>query len=532
MTNRRKHKQFAIGMMAFGAMAGLAPTIAPVAAQTVLSDYENSDAAQRARENAIWRLAFRPPMQVLQQTVSALRRNVSATPAQLETVDRLVTEARSQPEDQARRSLWHASSLLLGKSWTPGEELIGSLALKVPTTVVTGRLADVTLQPAYAAPAVPGAKFTIDLVRAKPTSSATPQRGEMVRQLAAGAVSGSARPVKLDLSGVEDGFYIAVVKVATPDGASGELAGSFHVVQGLAKRRAALEKQMAGVVGHDAARQTALYPFELANALNAGTREVISYDFKAALARSEAIASALAKGQDTVARATGLQNRAYRFAETGELVPYQIYVPSKWSPDRKWPLVVALHGANLDETNMLGRADGQMQKLAEDRGFIVVAPLGYRINSIYGSQRGIGESLGVKGDRVRRSEDDVIAVTDLVAAEYNADPARTYLTGNSMGGSGTWWIGAKYHDRWAAIAPAAFGGVIAADVAPLSQVPVLAVVGEKDELGMRDRVKESVAVLRAGGLRPGYLEIPGGTHSSGFDIALSRIFDFFEQHTK
>ncbi len=259
---------------------------------------------------------------------------------------------------------------------------------------------------------------------------------------------------------------------------------------------------------------------------------MISYDFKAAIARSESIATILGQGNDQITRATGLQSRAYRFAETGELIPYQVYVPKNWTPDRMWPLVVALHGANLDEANMLGRAGGQMQKLAEERGFVVVSPLGYRINSAYGSQRGLARNLGGDADRVRRSEADVLAVTDLVAAEYKIDRARMYLTGNSMGGGGTWWIGAKHHDRWAAIAPAAFGGVVAEDVTPLAKVPVLAVVGDKDELGMRDRVKAAVDILRAGGLRPGYLEIPGGTHSSGFDIALPRIFDFFEQHTK
>jgi len=515
-----------------GAAAGLCLASAPAAGQTVLSDYESSDAAQKVRDNAVWRLAFRPTMQVLEQTVATLRKGVPVSAAQAQELDALTALAKSQGEPEARRSLWHAASILLGKSWNPAEELVGSLALRTPLPVVTGTKAQVQLQPAYPTGAVAGATYRLDLVAAQPTSSATPQRGAVVRQLAAGKVTGKAQTVAIDLKGVTDGFYILVATIEAPGGARGEIAGSFYVVPGLAGRRAALEQKLKGSSGHEAARATALYPFALADALNAGTREVISYDFKAALARSEQIAAALARGEDPVERATGLQNRAYRFAETGELVPYQVYVPKGWTPARKWPLVVALHGANLDETNMLGRAGGQMQKLAEERGFVVVAPLGYRINSVYGSQRGIGRALGIDGDRVRRSEADVLAVTDIVSAEYAIDPDRTYLTGNSMGGAGTWWIGAKHPQRWAAIAPAAFGGVMAEDAAPLARVPILAVVGEKDELDMRDRVKAAVEVLRAGGLRPGYLEIPGGTHSSGFDIALPRIFDFFEQHTR
>ena len=39
---------------------------------------------------------------------------------------------------------------------------------------------------------------------------------------------------------------------------------------------------------------------------------------------------------------------------------------------------------------------------------------------------------------------DVLYVADLVAKEYNADPARIYLMGNSSGGSAVWTYGAKY----------------------------------------------------------------------------------------
>jgi hypothetical protein len=38
---------------------------------------------------------------------------------------------------------------------------------------------------------------------------------------------------------------------------------------------------------------------------------------------------------------------------------------------------------------------------------------------------------------------------------YHTDSSRTYLTGHSMGGHGTWFLGATYPDKWAAIAPAA-----------------------------------------------------------------------------
>jgi dienelactone hydrolase len=50
---------------------------------------------------------------------------------------------------------------------------------------------------------------------------------------------------------------------------------------------------------------------------------------------------------------------------------------------------------------------------------------------------------------------DAIEVLDLASELFNADPARVYLSGHSMGGHGTWSIGAYHAGRFAAIAPSA-----------------------------------------------------------------------------
>ena len=51
------------------------------------------------------------------------------------------------------------------------------------------------------------------------------------------------------------------------------------------------------------------------------------------------------------------------------------------------------------------------------------------------------------------SEKDVINVLEIVLSEYPVDRASMYLTGHSMGSGGTWYLGAKYAQYWAAIAP-------------------------------------------------------------------------------
>jgi hypothetical protein len=50
---------------------------------------------------------------------------------------------------------------------------------------------------------------------------------------------------------------------------------------------------------------------------------------------------------------------------------------------------------------------------------------------------------------------DALEVLSIAKKQFNPDPARIYLTGHSMGGHGTWFLGATYPEKWAAIAPSA-----------------------------------------------------------------------------
>ncbi|WP_066965895.1 alpha/beta hydrolase-fold protein [Microbulbifer sp. Q7] len=55
-------------------------------------------------------------------------------------------------------------------------------------------------------------------------------------------------------------------------------------------------------------------------------------------------------------------------------------------------------------------------------------------------------------------EQDLIRMLDLVETRYRTDRARTYLSGLSYGGFGTWYLASKYPRRFAAIAPIAGWG--------------------------------------------------------------------------
>jgi predicted esterase len=48
---------------------------------------------------------------------------------------------------------------------------------------------------------------------------------------------------------------------------------------------------------------------------------------------------------------------------------------------------------------------------------------------------------------------DALEVLAIARKNFSPDPSRIYLTGHSMGGHGSWYLGATYAGKWAAIAP-------------------------------------------------------------------------------
>ena len=48
---------------------------------------------------------------------------------------------------------------------------------------------------------------------------------------------------------------------------------------------------------------------------------------------------------------------------------------------------------------------------------------------------------------------DALEVLDIATKEFKPDPSKIFLTGHSMGGHGTWFLGSTYPGKWAAIAP-------------------------------------------------------------------------------
>lgn len=89
---------------------------------------------------------------------------------------------------------------------------------------------------------------------------------------------------------------------------------------------------------------------------------------------------------------------------------YWIYVPSNYTPTREWPLVLTLHGTfGFDSAS---RQIDEWKRLAEDKGFIVVAP---QCRSVQGIAPKI-ESLWYKD--MQADEKAILTILDQVEAKY------------------------------------------------------------------------------------------------------------------
>jgi poly(3-hydroxybutyrate) depolymerase len=240
---------------------------------------------------------------------------------------------------------------------------------------------------------------------------------------------------------------------------------------------------------------------------------------------------------------TGDKHRQYRFAPTGDEMPYRLYVPTSWSAGRSLPILLFLHGAGANESTYLDIADGLLRKLAEEHGYIVVSPLGFtplgaygnplRLPAVFGESKAAAEQRAAITPARRRelalSELEVITALEIVTEEYGADRSRTFLAGHSMGSGGVWHLAARYPERWRAVAPMS-GPFIDKESYPFDRIRPLPIF-VTEGTGATPSLAGSRALaefMRAGRFDFEYLEVDGN-HGSMVPMVWPAIFDYFDR---
>jgi predicted esterase len=268
--------------------------------------------------------------------------------------------------------------------------------------------------------------------------------------------------------------------------------------------------------------------------------------------------------------------REYGFKETGENMPYAVFVSSKIDKTKKAPMVLALHGYGGNYGTFM--RTGCVEE-AEKNGYILVGVMGYSPSApfgntnMFGGRRGAttaparggaapttmpargggmpgavggarGAIPGMAGGRgptvggtketdaakvSELSEIDTMRVLEMVRKEFNIDDNRIYLMGHSMGGMGAMYIGEKYADIWAGVACLAGFGSPDPN-GKMKNMPLFFSAGSADSTVTNG--KATADRLVAAGLKVEWKEMPGLDHGGIIAGAMPDTFAFFNKNVK
>jgi predicted peptidase len=184
-----------------------------------------------------------------------------------------------------------------------------------------------------------------------------------------------------------------------------------------------------------------------------------------------------------------------------EQLKYLLFKPKGFDAQRSYPLVLSLHG---------GASRHKFEDVAE--------------RLAYGPGRFISDDtqdthpcflLAPWSDNTNWTDEKLVFVIGLIDAlqkEFKIDSKRTYVTGQSMGGWGTWSIITQYSERFAAAVPICGGGE-PSQAARAKAVPIWAFHGTADTNVPVYYTRRMISALHSAGAAPLYWEYQGADHS-------------------
>ncbi|MEO1486010.1 MAG: alpha/beta hydrolase-fold protein [Bacteroidota bacterium] len=141
-------------------------------------------------------------------------------------------------------------------------------------------------------------------------------------------------------------------------------------------------------------------------------------------------------------------------------IPFSYYEPmADVEKNEKYPLVLALHGAEYflspdtmflkgqERTAYMALAWLEKKNQAKYPCFVVAPNLHQGLWQSGADERYFGWEKEYPADFVEKLLDSLLANNPKI------DENRMYLTGHSMGGTGTWYLGTKFKEKFAALVP-------------------------------------------------------------------------------
>ena len=185
--------------------------------------------------------------------------------------------------------------------------------------------------------------------------------------------------------------------------------------------------------------------------------------------------------------------------EPGSRGGFSLYVPEYYTPDRAWPLVMAMHGGSGNGRNFLW----SWLRDARSFGAVLIAPTA------------TGPTWALMGEDA--DTPNLMRMLDFVRSRWNIDPKRMLLTGMSDGGTFCHVSGLDNASPFTHLAPVAstFHPLMAemADAERLRGLPIFLVHGKLDWMFPVQVARHTSEALSAAGASVTYREIDDLSHT-------------------
>jgi len=214
----------------------------------------------------------------------------------------------------------------------------------------------------------------------------------------------------------------------------------------------------------------------------------------------------------------------------GDTLRYRVLEPEKIEKNKKYPLVLFLHGAgergNDNEAQLVHGANMFLNPIIRDEHPVfVIYPQCPSDHSWSNSRK--PNSEGKSGSDRYPDEPEITVpmkavkeVLDMYMKNDNIDTGRIYIMGLSMGGMGTFDMLCRYPDLFAAAVPIC-GGINPERLAKASPSAAITIYhGDKDDAVYVENSRAAYRALKRIGKTPKYIEFPGCGHNS-WDPALN-----------
>lgn len=474
-------------------------------------------------------------LSVTHSTLKNTARPTGELKAQVDSLDALIASAAKFGRTSELRRLYaHSMALLQKRPWTPEAEFASALLVRSDRVIVDpARTWTMRLEQSFS-PSIALERLLTARVALRQRDAANPRAPlALVKDL--GVFDGVPRDLRdapfainADLRDVVNGSYVVTVEMSDSTRALGTASVSIVVRTGLDASVRRLEA--AAAKAPEPLRSDLLFPIDRMRTVNASRIALGTFNAARDFAAAESLLTSVAAAKDPWRGRTGDLKRHYRLKAADEIMPYRLYVPTAYSARKPMPLVIALHGLGATEDSFFEAYGGTLPKLAEQRGYIIAAPLGYRVDGGYGVALAGGNDPAAVRSRTL-SEEDVINVLAEVRKQYAVDGARVYLMGHSMGAIGTWAIATKTPTQWTALG--VFSGFgMASTAKTIGAIPQFVVHGDADPTVSVGGSRVMVAALKNVGAEVQYIEVPGGNHTNVVEPNFLAMFDFFDRFPK